>query len=106
MATVINEAKTVVLLDGKKITARPLKISLLRKFMKKFEGIAEVADNNDASMDILMECVQIALTQYDASFAELAIADLEEILDLPIVYDIIEEASGIKLGDSDLLNIA
>jgi hypothetical protein len=106
MATVINEAKTIVLLDGKKVTAKPLKISLLRKFMKKFEGIAEVADDNDASMDILMECVHIALSQYDSSLAELTAAELEEILDLPTVYDIVEEASGIKLGDSDLLSIA
>jgi hypothetical protein len=46
MSTTINETKTVELLDGTKISVRPLKISLLRPFMTKFEGIAEVADNN------------------------------------------------------------
>ena len=61
MSTTINETKTVELLDGTKISVRPLKISLLRPFMTKFEGIAEVADNNEKSMTLLMECVQIAM---------------------------------------------
>jgi hypothetical protein len=39
MATTINEESKIVLIDGTEITVRPLKISLLRDFMKKFEGI-------------------------------------------------------------------
>jgi hypothetical protein len=102
MATTVNEEKTITFLDGTKIQARPLKLSLLRKFMKKFEEIAPVADDNDKSLDILLECVKIALEQYDEKIA--ASADLEDRLDLPTVYKIVEEASGIKLGDTDLLN--
>jgi hypothetical protein len=104
MATTINELKTITLADGTKISARPLKISLLRKFLKKFDEIAEVADNNDKSMDVLMECVAIALTQFSPILAEKPISELEEVLDLPIVYEIVEVASGIKLGESALLN--
>ena len=42
-----TETKTLTLIDGKTITVRPLKISLLRQFMKKFDGIAKVAEDND-----------------------------------------------------------
>lgn len=102
MTTTINEEKTISLIDGTKITVRPLKISLLRKFMKSFEGIADVADDNEKSMDLLLECVQIALQQYKPELAEDA-AKLEEVLDLPTVYKIVEEASGIKLTEASLL---
>lgn len=102
MSTTINETKTVELLDGTKISVRPLKISLLRPFMTKFEGIAEVADNNEKSMTLLMECVQIALKQYAPELAT-DLKALEELLDLPTVYKIVEEASGIKLSEASLM---
>lgn len=92
MATTINEAKTIELFDGTKIEIRPLKISLLRDFMKKFEQIQKVADDNDKSMNLLMECVQIAMKQYNPELAD--ISKLEELVDLPTVYKIVEEASG------------
>ena len=98
MATTINEDKTIELIDGTKITVRPLKISLLKPFMAKFEKIAEVAADNEKSMDILMECVQIAMKQYAPESAD-DLAALEDNLDLPTVYKIVEEASGVKLSD-------
>jgi hypothetical protein len=93
MATTINEEKKIALFDGTEITIRPLKISLLRNFTKKFEQIQSVADDNDKSMTLLMECVQIAMQQYSPELAE-DIKKLEEIMDLPTVYKIVEEASG------------
>lgn len=105
MATTIHESKEFTLMDGTKVEARPLKISLLRPFMSKFEGIAAVADDNEKSMTLLVECVEIAMKQYKPEIAEAA--KLEEILDLPTVYGIIEAASGVKLQDaSALLNAA
>lgn len=104
MATTINEEKTITLADGTELTVRPLKISLLRAFMKKFSVIADVADDNDKSLDALMECVKIALQQYKPEIADKA--DLEDVMDLPTVYRIIEEASGIKLSEVALLNTA
>lgn len=101
MATTINEQKKIALLDGTEITVRPLKISLLRSFMKTFEGLEAVADNNDKSMTVLMKCVEIALKQYAPELP--ADADLEDLLDLPTVYQIVEEASGIRLGDTSLV---
>jgi len=98
MTTTINENKTLELIDGTKITVRPLKISLLKPFMAKFEKIAEVASDNEKSMDILMECVQIAMKQYAPDIADDR-EKLEDNLDLPTVYKIVEEASGVKLAD-------
>jgi hypothetical protein len=101
MSTEIYEEKTIKLIDGTEIKVRPLKISLLRPFMKRFEAIAEVAEDNDKSMSVLMDCVQIAMKQYKPDLAA-DLKALEEILDLPTVYKIVEEASGVKLGDVSL----
>ena len=98
MATV-NEAKEIVLMDGTKINIRPLKISLLRAFMKKFEGIQDATSDNEKAITVLLECVQIAMKQYKPELAE-DIEKLEELLDLPTVYKIVEEASGVRLTDS------
>ncbi len=102
MATTVHEGTELTLMDDTKITVRPLKISLLRPFLKKFEGIAEVAEDNDKSTTILIECVQIAMKQYKPELSE-DINKLEEVLDLPTVYKIIEAASGIKLQDANAL---
>ena len=97
MATTVHEANTLTLIDGTKIEVRPLKISLLREFLKKFEGVAAVADDNEKSMNILVECASIALKQYKPEIAD-DIAKLEELLDLPTVYKIVEAASGTQFG--------
>ena len=99
MTTTINEKKTVTLMDGTEIEVRPLKISLLRDFMKQFETLSAVAEDNEKSMNVLMECVQIAMKQYSPELAADA-KKLEENLDLPTVYKIVEEAS----GNSSLFN--
>ena len=96
MATTKTEEQ-VTLIDGTVLNVRPLKISLLRDFMQKFEGIAKVADDNSKSMDLLIECVQIAMKQYKPELADDRAA-LEENLDLPTVYKIVEEASGINMS--------
>ena len=101
MATTVHESQELILMDGTKISVRPLKISLLRPFMKKFEQVAGVAEDNEKSMTLLIECVQIAMQQFKPELAE--VSKLEEILDLPTVYKIIEAASGVKLQDANAL---
>jgi hypothetical protein len=81
MAITVSEEKTIKLLDGQEITIRPLKVSLLRPFLKKFQAIQDVAE------------VQIAMQQFKPELAG-DIKALEEVLDLPTVYKIVEEASG------------
>jgi len=98
MATSVYETSEIELLDGTKIKMRPLKISLLREFMKKFEGIAKVSESNDKSMDILIDCVQIAMKQYAPDLSTDR-ERLEDNIDLPSVYKVVEAASGIKFDD-------
>lgn len=98
MATTVNENETITLIDGTTISIRPLKISLLREFNKQFAEIAKVADDNDKSTDVLMKCVQIALRQYEPEMAG-DVKALEDNIDLPTVYKIIEAASGVKLSE-------
>jgi hypothetical protein len=61
-----------------------------------------VAENNEKSMALLMKCVQIAMKQYSPEIA-VDKDKLEDILDLPTVYEIIEAASGVKLQDANAL---
>lgn len=99
MATTTYEAETLTLIDGSTISVRPLKISLLKPFMKKFEGVAAVAEDNEKSIALLLECVAIAMQQYKPELATDPIK-LEEVLDLPTVYKIVEAASGVTLGNA------
>jgi hypothetical protein len=99
MAAKTQEKNEISFLDGTTIEVRPLKLSLLKPFMKRFGELATIADDNEKSMDLLVDCVQIALKQYKADIAEDR-ENLEEILDLPTVYKIIEVAAGINLGDT------
>jgi hypothetical protein len=98
MPTSVYETSEITLMDDTVVKMRPLKISLLREFMKTFEEIAKVAEDNDKSMDILIDCVQIAMKQYAPAYAEDR-EKLEENIDLPSVYKVIEAASGIKFDD-------
>ena len=91
--------KTITLIDGTEIAVRPLKLSLLRPFMAKFALLAEASDDNDKSMDILIDCAQIAMKQFKPELAEDKAA-LEELLDLPTVYEIIDAASGVQNADA------
>lgn len=99
VATSVYETVDIELLDGTKIKMRPLKISLLREFMKRFEDISEVAADNNKSMDVLMDCVAIAMRQYSPKHSDDRTL-LEDSIDLPSVYKVIEAASGIKFDDA------
>ncbi len=70
--------------------------------MKKFEGIAEVVDDNEKSINLLMECVLIAMEQYKPELAK-DLAALEDNIDLPTVYKVVEIASGVPLSEAATL---
>lgn len=107
MATSVYEVVEIELIDGTKLKLRPLKINLLRDFMKKFQGLEniEIASDNNKSMDLLIDCIQIAMKQYHPDLSEDR-EKLEDVIDLPTVYKIIEIASGVKLNDPNLLAAA
>jgi len=106
MATSVYETVEVEFIDGTKIEMRPLKISLLRDFMKEFQKIGDekIAEDNIKSMDLLLDCAVIAMRQYNPDIATKE--QLEEIVDLPTIYKIIEVAAGIKLNDPNALAAA
>jgi hypothetical protein len=99
VAITTYEPVQVVLMDGTKIEVKPLKISLLKPFTKKFQELAAVAEDNDKSMDILVDCVMIAFKQFAPEYSEDR-KKVEENIDLPTVYKVIETASGIQLSDA------
>jgi len=98
-----DNKKTITLVDNTEVPVRALKLSLLRPFMIKFAELAAVADDNDKSMDILMDCVQIAMKQYKPELADDR-EQLEELLDLPTVYQIIDAASGFQNAEASVVS--
>jgi hypothetical protein len=100
MATKVYETEKVSLYSGKELNLRPLKIAVLRDFMVKFEDLGDVADDSAKSLDVIIDCVQIAMRQYAPELSEDRDA-LEDEIDLPTAYKIIEVGSGIKLNDDD-----
>jgi hypothetical protein len=99
MAEKPSNKKTITLIDGTEIEVRALKLSLLKPFMAKFAELAAVTEDNDKSVDILLDCVQIAMKQYKPELAD-SKEQLEELLDLPTVYEIVDAASGIPNSDA------
>lgn len=96
MPTSVESTHMLELDDRPPIELRPLKIKRLREFMTAFEGLQSVADSNDKSLEVLLQCAAIAMKQYAPDIA--TVEQLENILDLPNIYLIIEAASGMKLG--------
>lgn len=101
-----TQPSDIKLIDGTVLKAVPLKISLLRPFMTRFADLTKVAEDNDKSMDVLLDCIQIALKQYKPEIADDREA-LEDNIDLPTVYKLIDVASGVNLqgvDTNDILN--
>jgi hypothetical protein len=95
MATKIYDSDIVTLVDGTEIILKPLKLKYLREFMLIFEMMKE-AENDDDAMVFLSECIRVSMMQY---YPELkTIADIEDSLDLPTMYKILEVAAGVKLN--------
>lgn len=101
MATKIYDSVELELQDGTKVTVKPLSIKLLRKFMdvmKKMDAQSSEEDN----LDVLVEASGIALARQLPDIAE-DTEKLEDLLDIPTMWKIIEIAGGIKMADPNLL---
>jgi len=96
MATKIYETKKISLIDDSTIVAAPLKIKYLREFLETFEKIKE-ANTDDESIEVLARCALVAMQQYCPSIK--TIEELEDSLDLPTIYEIIDIAAGIKINE-------
>lgn len=96
MATKIYDTKKISLIDDSIITAAPLKIKYLREFLETFETIKE-AKTDDESIAILAQCALVTMQQYCPSIK--TIEELEDSIDLPTIYEIIDIAAGIKINE-------
>jgi hypothetical protein len=108
LATTVYDIIEIELQDGAEISLRPLKIKVLREFMKTFQSMAETDIDEDDSMgsvNLILDCVQVAMKQYAPEYA-VDREKLEDAIDLPTAYKIIEVASGIKLNDPNLVAAA
>lgn len=96
MATTIYQTKKILLLDNTELEIIPLKIKYLREFMIAFDGIKE-ATNDDESIAVLVECIRICMKQYYPKISN-TVEEIEDSLDLPTIYEILDIAAGIKIN--------
>jgi hypothetical protein len=95
MPTKIYEVEEIELIDGTVLELSPLKIKYLREFMETFNKIhSNLSDEESIAM--LSNCARIAMKQYYPSIK--TIEDLEDSVDLPTIYKILDVCAGIKVG--------
>jgi hypothetical protein len=99
MAIKIYDINSVHDIQGNEYLITPLKIRYMHDFMEKFETV-HTAKNNEASIDILLECALISMSQ----FAPGVFNDIEELslaFDIKTLYKIIEYSADIKVAKND-----
>jgi hypothetical protein len=96
MATEIYKTGKVTLIDGTEISLTPLKIKYLREFMEAFE-LVKTADDDEEAIIFLSNCAAITMQQYHPEIA--TISELEDSMDLPGIYKVLEVAAGIKINE-------
>lgn len=121
MATEVYTTETIRLSDEEEVVLRPLPISKLRKFMRLWsEHISKVtekfkenedagtvsyseADLTDAQYDVFIKMCALGLeSQLKGEKTEKQfLAYLEDTLDEPTIYKILEATGGLKLGNND-----
>jgi hypothetical protein len=96
MATEIYKIEKIKLIDGTEIELTPLKIKYLREFMEVFNAI-RVTKNDQEAILVLSECTRICMKQYYPSIST-SIEILEDNIDLPTTYKVLNIAAGIKVN--------
>jgi len=98
MATTIYESGTVYLIDGTELYITPLKLKYLREFMEVFEAV-KTAVGDEAAISALAECTRVCMKQFCPSIK--TIEDLEDSVDLPTIYKILDLAADIKINEDE-----
>jgi hypothetical protein len=98
MATEIYETGTTTLVDGTEIYLTPLKIKYLREFMKEFENVKLAKDDSEA-ISALAQCARVCMKQFYPSIK--TIEELEDNLNLPAIYRVLDIGAGIKIDGDD-----
>lgn len=106
MATKVYTSEELELQDGSKVTVKPLTIKRLRQFMKvinklnSVEGLGEADDEvEDETLELMVEACAIAIAQSNKELAEDR-ERLEDALDIPTMWKILEVAGGIQMGNA------
>ena len=98
MATQIYNSGTVITLDGERLYLTPLKIKYLRQFMAAYEEVSLAKDEAE-TLTALSECALIAMQQYCPEIKTMD--DLEDRINLPSVYKILNIAGGISADPNE-----
>jgi hypothetical protein len=104
LATKVYEEEEFELQDGSTVKIRPLNIKKLREFMAVVKGL-DAIDNEEDSVDILLKACAVAISQSNKALSENTEL-LEEALDVPTMYKILEVAGGVKMNDPNLIAAA
>lgn len=99
MPTEVYSIDYAYTIDNEEIELSPLKIKYMRQFMQVFNQVAE-AKNDEESVDIISECVRIAMKQYRPEFSK-SLEIVQDNFDVHNLYKILEVAAGIKLNKED-----
>lgn len=102
MATKVYDTLEVELQEGTVVTVKPLNIRLLRKFMEVMGDMDPEATETE-NLDVLVKACGIAIEKQAPDIANNR-ENLEEALDIPTMWKIIEIAGGIKMADPNLLS--
>lgn len=122
MATSVYTTEDITLQDGTDVTLKPMPIARLRRFMQAWEGIDKI-ENDIQGYPVLINCAGIALEDnFTDKFENLksSAADqkkgvflskeyleyLENTLDLPTIYKVMDVCGGIKLNDPKVMEEA
>jgi hypothetical protein len=96
MATTIYNSQIIYLFDNTELEIIPLKIKYLREFMQTFQEIKKTK-NDDEAIEVLVKCVRICMKQYHPLISK-NIKDVEDNLDMPTIYKVLDTAAGIKIN--------
>lgn len=95
MATKVYDAGIVYLIDGTELELSPLKIKYLREFMEVFEGVKSSKSDEEAITNLAM-CARVCMKQFHPEIK--TIEQLEDSVDMPTIYAILDIAAGIKVN--------
>lgn len=110
MAKTVYTTEEIELQDGTEVTLKPATIKVLRKFMKMLNEMTNLKPNEEDGEDDLEDRSIELLLKMAGLLLEREIPEkvkqkgwLEETLDMPTVYKVIEVCGGVKLNDPKML---
>lgn len=105
MANTVYDVEQITLQDGKEVELKPVNIRHLREFMVKMEEFGKTGEDEDKALEILLDAAAICLKKQVPEYSTDR-EKLEDALDMPTVYKILDVCGGVKLNDPNLLAAA